>query len=515
MARSLRRRRHHPVQQQSWRWWVSGQPAWLLLLALFGGLAVLSLALAGAHVLVTHGGRRFDSARAFLSLTASMFRALSGSGDYPDRRAGSLDDLLASFAAAVGLVLPALVIAVVFARMYSIRGFVWREQASVCLPWEVDESAYRQEKEGTHHGTLAVRFYKQLRHLTIADLRCEAYLRYLEPSPVDGSRLIRSHPLKVLGPNGSRVDARLWPVSKEGTTFTLWIPMDAELDGGQIRTVQGIDISDSGLHDLLIRVSGKVGGLGVEVHDEHWYRLDPQHVQIGRFARVDVDLTRPSSTWAGWDHFEEPARQALFVYGRLVDPQALRDLYGHVPRPGAEVVRARIRGFRRTWSVATDNADAQRAIVYRRSGEPEVPEVKVLFLNLEGAPAQYTEGLLLKVSSDTIAQLNSPDGNFTVEDVTGLVEYDKPFDDGPPDIVHTYLGRPGPRQAARSGLADGTAVISEEFLTEVQRGMASYDLALRTAFEAEPLPPVPVEQLVRTLRDPGRSIGASRIPEQG
>jgi hypothetical protein len=186
-----------------------------------------------------------------------------------------------------------------------------------------------------------------------------------------------------------------------------------------------------------------------------------------------------------------------------------------VPRPGKEIVRARIRGFRRTWSVATDNADAGRAIVYRRTGEPEVPDVKVLFLNLEGAPAQYTEGLLLRASSDTIAQLNSPDGNFTVEDVTGLVEFDRPFDDGPPDIVHTYLGRPGPKQAARSGLADGTAVISEEFLTEVQRGMAAYDLALRTAFEGEALPPVPVERLVRTLRDPSRSIGASRIPEQG
>lgn len=519
MARPFRRRRTHPIQQQSWRWWVSGQSAWKLLTMLLGGLALLSLVLAALHTatLSRRADRagRFDDASDFLSLTAAMFRALLGSGDYPDGPPSTLQDALSTLTATAALILPALVIAVVFARMYAIRGFVWRREASVCLPWEVDEDAYRQEKEGTHHGTIAVRFYKQLRHLTISDLRCEAYLRYLEPSRVDGSQLIRSHPLQVLGPNGVRSDARLWPVSKEGTTFTLWIPMDAELDGGSIRTVQGVDISDSSLHDLLIRVSGKVGGLGVEVHDEHWYRLGAESVQIGRFSRVDVDLRRPSMEWTGWDRFDEPARQALFVYGRLVDPQALRDLYGHVPRPGAEVVRARIRGFKRTWSVATDNGDPGRSIVYRTPGGTDIDPVQVLFLNLEGAPGTLTEGLLLRVSSDTIAQLSSPDGNFTVEDVTGLVEFDSPFDDGPPDIVHTYLGRTGPREAARRGLDEGTAVIAEEFLDEVRRGMGSYDLALRTAFDAEPVPDAPVTRLVRTLRDPSRSIGASRIPEQG
>lgn len=514
---SSRRARRHPIHQQSWRWWVTSQPAWRLLLLLFGSLATLSCALATAQLLARPSpqgyGARFH---AMPKLSAAMFRALMGTGDFPDPDEGRLAPLLSTGAAALSLVLPALVIAVVFVRMYSIRGFVWRTSPSVCLPWEVDEDEYRREKEGTHHATIAVRFYKQLRHLAISDLHCEAYLRYLEPSRVDGSRLIRTHPLQVLGPNGVRVPSRVWPVSREGTTFTLWIPVDADLDDdGSLRTVQGVDIGNSHLHDLLVRVSGKVGGLGVEVYDEHWYALSRDHVQIGRFARVDVDLRRPSDQWSGWERFDEPSRQALFVYGRLVDPQALRDLYGRAPRHGTDYVRARIRGFRRTWSVATDNGDAARSIAYRDAQSRSIDPVQVLFLGLEGAPSQYTEGLLLRATSATIAQLDSPDGNFAVADVTGLVEYDRPFDDGPPDTVHTYLGRPASVQAARDGLAAGTAVIAQDFLDEVRRGMGAYDLGLRVAFEAEPLPDVPVVRLARSLRDPTQSIVTARIPEQG
>lgn len=517
MRRPFRRSRRHPIHQQSWRWWVTNQPAWRLLALLFGTIAGMSGLLAAVHLLsVPRRTGWADGFGGYFPLLASMFRALLGSEDYPDPDASGLAPWLATGTAAVSLVLPALVIAVVFVRMYSIRGFVWRETPSICLPWEVDEDEYRRAKEGTHHATIAVRFYKQLRHLSISDLHCEAYLRYLEPSRVDGSRWIRTHPLEVLGPHGARTMSRLWPVSREGTTFTLWIPVDADLDDdGSIRTVQGVDIGDSSVHDLLVRVSGKVGGLGVEVYDEHWYRLSREHVQIGRFARVNVDLRQQSEDWSGWERFDEPARQALFVYGRLVDPQALRDLYGRIPRQGTDYVRARMRGFRRTWSVATDNADASRRIAYRDVTTRGIDPVQVLFLGLEGAPGSVTEGLLLRVTSDTVAKLDSPDGNFVVEDVTGLVEYDTPFDDGPPDTVHTYLGRPASVEAARRGVQAGSAVIAQDFLEDVRRGMASYDLGLRVAFEAEALPGVPVVRLARTLRDPSQSIVTSRIPEQG
>jgi hypothetical protein len=124
-----------------------------------------------------------------------------------------------------------------------------------------------------------------------------------------------------------------------------------------------------------------------------------------------------------------------------------------------------------------------------------------------------TEGLPLRATSATIAKVDSPDGDFVVEGVTGLVEYDEPFDDGPPDTVHTYLGRPESVAAAGRGTARGTAVISEDFLDEVRRGMASYDIGMRIAFDAEQQPQVPVVRLVRTLRDPSQSIVTSRIPE--
>jgi gamma-glutamylcyclotransferase (GGCT)/AIG2-like uncharacterized protein YtfP len=47
---------------------------------------------------------------------------------------------------------------------------------------------------------------------------------------------------------------------------------------------------------------------------------------------------------------EEMTGRHLFVYGSLVDPRRLREVLGHAP-PG-EVVRARLRGYRRVTSPA-------------------------------------------------------------------------------------------------------------------------------------------------------------------
>lgn len=291
--------------------------------------------------------------------------------------------------------------------------------------------------------------------------------------------------------------------------------MDAPLDGGAVRIIQGFDITDSALQTLLIRVSGKVTGLGVDVSDEKWYSLSPASLQIGRFGRVAVDMTRDGRTWEGWDRFEEPARQGLFVYGRLVNPSALREFYGHYPRSGVDYVRATISGFRRTWSVATDNADRSRRFVYREQETGEARPVQVLFLNLEGSPGSSVEGVLLRVNSQMVAELVGSDGNFLVEDVTGLVRAEKPLEGGGPDIIRTYIGREKSVAAARAGLSGGTAVIARDFLQEVTEGMHRYDLVLRSAFDSELVPAVPVVALIRQPRGEGISVVEGLPGEQG
>jgi hypothetical protein len=515
--RSLRLRRNHPYYRRSWRWWVADQSAWKLVAWGVGVLGAISVVFASLQSISSVSSEslltRFRPG-AFAMRSLAMFRAVIGVSNYPMTRASHADPVLATIVGIIALFVPALLIATVLLRIWSVKAFVWRREASVCLPWEVDDVAYAREKAGSEDATIAVRFYKRLTGLRISDLRCEVYLRFQEVLSIDGTTMIRTVPLQVLGASGERTSTRFWPISREGTTFTLWVPLDAPLDGGVVRTIQGSTITDSALQTLLIRASGKVTGLGVDIMDEKWYNLGPDNLQIGRFAKVAVDIRRDPRTWPGWSRFEEPARQALFVYGRLLNPDALREFYGHYPRLGSDYVRAKLSGFRRSWSVATDNTDTSRRFIYRDSITGDAPAVQILFLNLEWASDATVEGILLRVNSQMIAELWGTDGNFLVEDVTNLVSYEASLSDGVPDIVRTYLGRPRSIEAARQGLAAGTAVIAEDFLQEVTEGMARYDLVLRSAFEAEGVPQVPVVPLIRQSRA-SVSVAEGRSAEQG
>jgi hypothetical protein len=516
--RSLRIRRGHPYYRRSWRWWVADQSAWKLVAWGVGVLGAVSVAFTALQSISNASTQSMLSRfrpSVFVVRSLAMFRAVIGVSNYPTAHASHVDPALATIVGIIALFVPALLIATVLLRIWSVKAFVWRQEASVCLPWEVDDTAYAREKAGTEDGTIAVRFYKRLTGLRISDLRCDVYLRFQEVVDIDGSVMIRTVPLEVLGPSGERTPSRVWPISREGTTFTLWVPLDAPLDGGAVRTIQGITITDSALQTLLIRASGKVKGLGVDIVDEKWYNLGPDNLQIGRFAKVAVDIERDPRTWPGWSRFEEPARQALFVYGRLVNPSALREFYGHYPRLGSDYVRAKLSGFRRSWSVATDNTDISRRFIYRDPATGEAPTVQILFLNLEWAPDSTVEGVLLRVNSQMIAELMGSDGNFLVEDVTNLVSYEATLSDGAPDIVRTYLGRPRSIEAARTGLAAGTAVIAADFLQEVTDGMEGYDLVLRSAFEAESVPGVPVVPLIRQSRLTSVSVAEGRSAEQG
>lgn len=510
-------RGRHPQYRTSWRWWLAEQPAWRLIISGLSIFALYAILLAALQITLTPSrqpiGYRLRIG-VLIPRISAMFQAVIGVGIYPSVPRNHADALLAAITGVLALFVPALVIAVVLIRIWSVRAFIWRNQASVCLPWEVDDPVYSKEKSGTEDATIAIRFYKRLRGLSIIDLHCEAYLRFIEITPTDGTPLIKTIPLQVLSPAGERTTSRSWPISREGTTFTLWIPVDAPLDGNAVRTIQGFNINDSELQTLLVRVSGKVAGLGVDVADERWYSLNPESLQVGRFARVAVDLQRDPQNWEGWDRFEEPARQGLFVYGRLMNPNALREFYGHFPRYGIDYVRAAIHGFRRTWSVASDNSDTLRHYIYHDPESGNAPEVQVLFLNLEGSPGSVTEGILLRVDSQMIASLVGPDGNYVVEDVTHLVRAEKELADGPADIIRTYLGRSESVASARRGLRDGTAVIEKDFLEEVFVGMRSYDLMLRSTFEAESLPAVPVVSLTRRLRE-GVHSREGRPAEQG
>jgi hypothetical protein len=125
--------------------------------------------------------------------------------------------------------------------------------------------------------------------------------------------------------------------------------------------------------------------------------------------------------------------------------------------PGA--VHAVLRGHRRCWGVAMDNA--RRIPGYKRYRTPEgtYPDVCVAFLDLEPAPSATVDGVCLSVPD--LDTLDARERNYTRVDVTDLVQ------GAPAGRVWAYLGRDDSRERLRVARAAGRAVVQRAYEREV------------------------------------------------
>ncbi|MDG4827332.1 gamma-glutamylcyclotransferase [Asanoa sp. WMMD1127] len=163
------------------------------------------------------------------------------------------------------------------------------------------------------------------------------------------------------------------------------------------------------------------------------------------------------------------AEHAVFAYGSLNHPAA---------------AWAQLAGWRRSWTVCTDNTDLSRAVAYYRPGTLERFDGQILFLGIDRAPGSTVRGRLLPVSPDELAELDAREGNYERVDVTAGL--DLPHGR---TTVWSYVGKASAVRAARRGLARGTAVVWRAYLDR-----------LRELSVDEPLPPhVPVVDLDRRL----------------
>ncbi len=129
---------------------------------------------------------------------------------------------------------------------------------------------------------------------------------------------------------------------------------------------------------------------------------------------------------------------------------------------GAGAVEAELTGFRRALGVAHDN---RRLIPgyksYHRRDDGSRPDVYVAFFDLEVADATTVAGLALPVDDARLAALDAREANYERVDVTGLVE-------GVSGTVWAYVGRGISRARLARGLAEGTAVVSKDYLERVE-----------------------------------------------
>jgi hypothetical protein len=155
--------------------------------------------------------------------------------------------------------------------------------------------------------------------------------------------------------------------------------------------------------------------------------------------------------------------------------------------------RATLRGHRRVWGVAMDNAIEIPGYKVYALPDGTRPAVAVTFLDLEEADGAQVDGLLLTVDAAGLAALDARERQYERVDVTALV------DPAPDGTVWTYVGRPAGRARVAAGRA-GTApiAIQRSYLELVETAFAALGDGALTRYRASTEdPPFPVLDLTR------------------
>ncbi|HEY8465763.1 MAG TPA: gamma-glutamylcyclotransferase family protein [Solirubrobacterales bacterium] len=191
--------------------------------------------------------------------------------------------------------------------------------------------------------------------------------------------------------------------------------------------------------------------------------------------------------------------EALFAYGSLVSGRSLRATLDADPGPATP---ARLRGWRRRWSVARDNRRAEKRFA-PPGGEPFA---WCLLLNLERDPhapdSELPNGALFEVGADDLRRLDARELRYRRVEVSADLEapgarYER---------VCTYVARP---EHFAPSPPEG-AVILAPYLAEVERAFAELgERELARFRESTPLPPAPVVE-ARLVHDAGAPPGNPR-----
>ena len=184
----------------------------------------------------------------------------------------------------------------------------------------------------------------------------------------------------------------------------------------------------------------------------------------------------------------------VFGYGSLVDTAALAKWLGRRAFGPGEAVRRRLRGYRRAWNVARDNAEIREGrphYVDPRTGERA--DVCVAVVNIRPAPGEAVNGVAFRVSRAGRDRIDRREFNYDRIDAADML--DRPLD----GRVWVYRGSAAARARYERGAAENRAVVARRYHAIVEAAFASHGGAFLAEYRATTdAPAVPLADLRRT-----------------
>lgn len=155
------------------------------------------------------------------------------------------------------------------------------------------------------------------------------------------------------------------------------------------------------------------------------------------------------------------------VYGEALSFDQFVFGYGSLAAERAGVA-AVLRGYRRVWGVAMENArDLPGYKHYLLRSDGSRPDVFVAFVDLRPQPGCSVTGRCVPVDDEALAALDLRERNYRRADVTTDV------DAAPPGTVWAYLGSEPARSRFETGRRRGGAVVSRDYLELVRAGVTA------------------------------------------
>lgn len=152
-----------------------------------------------------------------------------------------------------------------------------------------------------------------------------------------------------------------------------------------------------------------------------------------------------------------------------------------------------LRGWRRVWGVAMDNAVAVPGYKVYERPDGTRPACAVAFLDLERDAACAVDGALIEAGPSTLEELDARERQYRRIEVTDMV------DSVAEGRVWTYVGRgPGRARVAAGRAGDAPVVVQRAYAELVERAFAARGPGVLARYRAstEP-PPFPVVELAR------------------